>query len=81
MWAKPYEALEIQRRQELIINYSRMLHGSCQTQWLEIEHGRRIYISDIAKCYKQGFLLFFFQRATLQHTTELDQAASVGLTV
>lgn len=49
-------------REELIIKYSRMLHGSCQTQWLEIEHGRRIYISDIAKCYKQGFLLFFFFR-------------------
>lgn len=29
----------------------------------------------------KAFYFFFFQRATLQHTTELDQAASVGLTV
>lgn len=35
-------------------NYSifRDAHHSCQSQWLEIEHGRRTYTKKIGKCYK-----------------------------
>lgn len=35
-------------------NYSifRDAHHSCQSQWLEIEHGRRTYTKEIGKCYK-----------------------------